>query len=151
MRISGDNEVLNPPPIKPLIQPFEVVDLRGRGCLALKPDFRFLQPSGLPFALLPTPIGVRPRGQKCTFIQISFQPSACRTALLGGVFYRPAAQRTAIALPIAISGALGNQFKPFSPALSAEEAHQGGEAASSCRPCLIACNSRPGDEVGGEP
>lgn len=31
---------------------------------------------------------------------------------------------------------------------SAEEAHQGGDAAPSCRLCLIACNSRQIDESG---
>jgi len=61
---------------------------------------------------------------------------------LWAVFGLRAALRVAIASAMADFGVQANQFKPFCSAPSVAEVHHGGEAAVSCRLCLIACNSR---------
>jgi hypothetical protein len=51
-------------------------------------------------------------------------------------------QSIAIAMSKGISDAQASQFKPPWRAPFAVEVHQGGDAAVSCRLCLIACNLR---------
>jgi hypothetical protein len=47
----------------------------------------------------------------------------------------------------ALGGALPVSSSGVGPSPTAGELHQGGDAALGCRPCLIACNLRHGDEV----
>ena len=147
MRINGGIEVRNPPSIQTLILPFETAARWSRGHLALLSDSQFPRPTGFPFTLLPTTIDVHLRGQECTPNPVSLQSFSCYKALPSSMPDPPAPQRTAIALSRAILGVLGNPFKLHYPAPLAEEVHQGGDAAPSCRLCLTACNSRQFDEV----
>jgi len=100
------------------------------------------QPADYSLAFLVSTIGVRPRGQKCT--QTIPLCKACIQA----------------AAPFLASTPLRNLQEPLTDAYTAlagdssasstgavecargDEVHQGGEAALSCRLCLIACNSR---------
>ena len=102
------------------------------------------RPSDFSPAFLVSTIGVRPRGQKCTQ---TIPP--CKSCLRS-------------ANPLQASTPLQESQTPHTDALLgsavsassgsgghcqlAEEDHQGGEAALSCRLCLIACNSRQIDE-----
>ncbi len=79
-------------------------------------------------------------------LQISLQVLTCHASLLWHIPSRLASRRAAIALGMAVSCVQCNPVKlPFA-APPAAEVHQGGDAALSCRPCLIACNSRQIDE-----
>jgi hypothetical protein len=147
MRINGGIEVRNPPSIQTLILPFETAARWSRGHLALLSDSQFPRPTGFPFTLLPTTIDVHLRGQECTSNPVSLQSFSCYKALPSSMPDPPAPQRTAIALSRAILGVLGNPFKLPCRGQLVVEAHQGGGAAPRCRLCLIACNSRHGDEV----
>ena len=105
------------------------------------------QPAGLSVFLPPQNVIPNPGGLKC------FRPATCSSASRGGslplwiAFGLPASLKGAIASAIANFGALSNRLNPSSLAPSAVEVHQGGEAALSCRLCLIACNSRQFDEA----
>src|SRR4249919_248779 len=79
-----------------------------------------------------------------------------RTSLVGGFYCHSKSvclhavsqpnQSAALAPVKASCCASRDQVKLFRLTPSAEEAHQGGSAARSCRLCLIACNSRQFDE-----
>jgi hypothetical protein len=104
-------------------------------------------PAGCPQVVLSSPAGaVCSRGLKCNhFANILYTREYGK--LPPRVAFCPSApQRTVITLAIAVSGVLAEEFAPHCPAPSAEEVHQGGDAALSCRLCLIACNSCQFDE-----
>ena len=112
-----------------------------------KSSSRFPRPADFSLAFLVSTIGVRPRGQKCTQtippcksclrsanplqastpLQESQTPHTDTNALPGGT--------------VSASSGSGGHCQ------LADEVHQGGEAALSCRLCLIACNSRQIDEL----
>lgn len=107
---------------------------------------RCSRPADFSLAFLVSTIGLRPRGQKCT-----------QTVPLCKACIRDAAALLASTplqdLHEPLQGAytaLGGDSPALSAGVSscpsAAAAHQGGEAALSCRLCLIACNSRQIDE-----
>jgi hypothetical protein len=55
--------------------------------------------------------------------------------------------RFAKAVLFALCGGIDSALEQFQVLARAEEVHQGGKAAPSCRLCLTACNSRQFDEV----
>jgi hypothetical protein len=83
-----------------------------------------------------------PRGLKCNRPAMGSIVPIFDSALPPVIPAPAAPQKAAIAISRAIPGASGGKFAPFCPVPSAAEAHQGGNAAPSCRLCLIACNSR---------
>jgi hypothetical protein len=85
---------------------------------------------------------VSPRGLKCAHTTFALGARGLRNMLPRVVFDSPAPQRTTIAMAKAISGELVDHLRPPYSAPSAAEVHHGGNAARSCRLCLIACNSR---------
>jgi hypothetical protein len=99
------------------------------------------RPADFSLAFLVSTIGVRPRGQKCTQT-VPFCKSCLRDA---APFLATPFRDLQEPLRDAYT-ALGGAFPALSAAgghcLAEGEAHQGGEAAPSCRLCLIACNSR---------
>ena len=105
------------------------------------------RPADYSLAFLVSTIGVRPRGQKCTQTV-----PLCKSCLSTAIPFLAPTPLQDLQQPLkdAYTALCGD-----SPALSysvgrcpaAAEVHQGGEAALSCRLCLIACNSRHGDEV----
>lgn len=108
------------------------------------------RPADFSLAFLVSNIGVRPRGQKCTQTD-----PFCETCFRDAIPFRASTPLQDLEQPLRIAyTALGGASLASSacavPRPSADGDHQGGKAALSCRLCLIACNSRPGDEVGAE-
>ena len=62
-------------------------------------------------------------------------------------FHLPIRSTIAIASPSVVSGPAWRRFAACHLAFIADADHQGGNAALSCRLCLIACNSRQIDEL----
>jgi hypothetical protein len=93
-----------------------------------------------------------PEGEKWIFAATSFETPICaviwpRLALQVGAVL----QSAVITLAKTSSRALCDQDGPFCLVPSAEGLHQGGDAAPSCRLCLIACNSRKFTQTGPTP
>jgi hypothetical protein len=93
-------------------------------------------------------IGVRPRGQKCTQT-VPF----CKSCLSSAIPFLASTPLQDLEQPLrdaytALGGVSLASLAGVGPCPSAAEVHQGGDTALSCRLCLIACNSRHGDEVG---
>jgi hypothetical protein len=106
------------------------------------------RPADYSLAFLVSTIGVRPRGQKCTQTV-----PLCKTCFRNAIPFLAATPLQDLQEPLRSAYTeLGGVSLPSSacagPCPSADEDHQGGDAAVSCRLCLIACNSRHGDEVG---
>ena len=107
-----------------------------------KSSSRCLRPSDFSVAFLMSTIGVRPRGSKCTQTIPSFKscirsadPIQDSTPLQE--FQQPhGGAYTALGDAVPASSGSGGHCQ------LADEVHQGGEVALSCRLCLIACNSR---------
>ena len=108
------------------------------------------RPADFSLAFLVSTIGVRPRGQKCTQT-VPF----CKSCLSTATPFLASTPLQGLQEPLRSAYTALNGDSPVSSprycrcAASADGVHQGGEAAASCRLCLIACNSRHGDEVGG--
>src|ERR1035438_1805359 len=104
------------------------------------------RPADFSLAFLDSTIGVRPRGQKCTQT-VPFCNSCLSTALpfLASTPLQDLEQPLRDAYT-ALSGDSSALCTSVAHCQSGVEVHQGGEAALSCRLCLIACNSRQIDE-----
>jgi hypothetical protein len=107
------------------------------------------RPADFSIALIVSTIGVRPRGQKCTQT-VPF----CKSCIHAAAPFLAATPFQDLQEPLkdaytALGGIPAAPSADPGPCPSAGAVHQGGDAALSCRPCLIACNSRHGDEVGG--
>ena len=100
------------------------------------------RPADFSLAFLVSTIGVRPRGQKCTQTV-----PLCNSCLRHAIPFLASTPLQPLQEPLTDAyTALGGD-SPASCAGAracplAAEVHQGGEAALSCRLCLIACNSR---------
>jgi hypothetical protein len=100
------------------------------------------RPADFSLAFLVSTIGVRPRGQKCTKT-VPF----CKSCLSTAAPFLASTPLHDLEQPLrdaytALSGDSPALSDSVGPCPSAVEVHQGGEAALSCRLCLIACNSR---------
>jgi hypothetical protein len=109
-----------------------------------KPCSRCSRPADFSLAFLVSTIGVRPRGQKCTQT-VPF----CKSCFSSATPFLASTPLQALEQPLrdAYTALCGHSLA--SPALagavdcpSAAGVPQGGNAALSCRLCLIACNSR---------
>ncbi len=108
---------------------------------------RCSQPADFSLAFLVSTIGVRPRGQKCTQTI-----PVCKSCIRDAVPFLAATPLQDLEMPLrdaytALGGIPAASSAGAGPCPLAEGGHQGGDAAPSCRLCLIACNSRHGDEV----
>jgi hypothetical protein len=99
-------------------------------------------------AFLVSTIGVRPRGQKCT-LTVPFCTRCIRNAVpfLASTPFQDLEEPLRDAYTRLEGGSTPSPERACA-CPSAAEVHQGSNAVVSCRPCLIACNSRHGDEVG---
>ena len=109
---------------------------------------RCSRPADYSLAFLVSTIGVRPRGQKCTQTV-----PLCKSCLSTAIPFLASTPLQALEQPLTDAyTALRDDSAALSdsvgPCPSAAEVHQGGEAALSCRLCLIACNSRQIDDSG---
>jgi hypothetical protein len=107
------------------------------------------RPADYALAFLVSTIGVQPRGQKCTQTV-----PLCKSCLHDATPFLVSTPLEDLQEPLrdaytALEGGPPGSSSGVGPSPAAEEAHEGGGAALSCRPCLIACNSRHGDEVEG--
>jgi hypothetical protein len=105
---------------------------------------RCSRPADFSLAFLVSIIGVRPRGQKCTQTV-----PLCKSCIQAAAPLLASTPLQNLREPLTTAyTALGGGTKAAAPAgrpclhKSADGDHQGGEAALSCRLCLIACNSR---------
>jgi hypothetical protein len=100
------------------------------------------RPADFSLAFLVSTIGVRPRGQKCTQT-VPFCKSCLRDAapFLASTPFQHL-QEPLKAAYTALGGSPTGSTASVGPWQPADGVHQGGEAALSCRLCLIACNSR---------
>jgi hypothetical protein len=103
---------------------------------------RCTRPADFSLAFLVSTIGVRPRGQKCTQT-VPF----CKSCLSIAAPFLASTPLQDLQQPLrdaytALSGNPPASSTSIGSRPSAEEVHQGGKAALSCRLCLIACNSR---------
>jgi hypothetical protein len=106
------------------------------------------RPADFSLAFLVSTIGVRPRGQKCTQTV-----PLCKSCLHDAIPFLASTPLHDLEQPLrdaytALGGVSLASLAGVGPCPSAAEVHQGGDTALSCRLCLIACNSRHGDEVG---
>jgi hypothetical protein len=104
------------------------------------------RPADFSLAFLVSTIGVRPRGQKCTQTV-----PLCKSCLSSAVPFLADTPLQDLEQPLrdaytALTGDSLALCASVGPCPSAAEVHQGGDAAPSCRLCLIACNSRQIDE-----
>jgi hypothetical protein len=106
------------------------------------------RPADFSPAFLVSTIGVRPRGQKCT-LTVPFCKHCIRSAapFLASTPFQDLEEPLREAYT-SLEGGSTPSPECACAFPSAAEAHQGGDAVVSCRLCLIACNSRHGDEVG---
>ena len=100
------------------------------------------RPADFSLALLVSTIGVRPRGQKCTQT-FPF----CKSCIQAAAHFLASTPLQQLQKPLrdAYTTLGGDSPAPSIRAVVcplADGVHQGGEAALSCRLCLIACNSR---------
>src|SRR5665213_2724661 len=100
------------------------------------------RPADFSLAFLVSTIGVRPRGQKCTQTV-----PLCKSCLSTAIPFLASTPLQDLQEPLrnaytALSGDSPASSAGAVACQSADEVHQGGEAALSCRLCLIACNSR---------
>ena len=107
---------------------------------------RCQRPADFSLAFLVSTIGARPRGQKCTQTV-----PLCKSCLSTAVPFLASTPLQDLEQPLkdaytALSGDPPALLAAIVSCPLAVEAHQGGEAALSCRLCLIACNSRQIDE-----
>jgi hypothetical protein len=103
---------------------------------------RCARPADFSVAFLVSTIGVRPRGQKCTQT-VPF----CKSCLSDAAAFLASTPLRDLQEPLRDAyTALGGDSAASSARACdcplAVEAHQGGDAPTSCRLCLIACNSR---------
>lgn len=104
------------------------------------------RPADYSLAFLVSTIGVRPRGQKCTQTV-----PLCKSCLSTAIPFLASTPLQDLQQPLrdaytAMSGDFQALSDSVGPCPSAAEVHQGDEGATSCRLCLIACNSRQIDE-----
>ena len=83
-----------------------------------------------------------PRGSKCNSLATSSSAPVLGAGLPVVILAPPAPQSPVIAISTTISSAFCTRFNRHWPVPPAGGVHQGGNAALSCRLCLIACNSR---------
>lgn len=107
---------------------------------------RCTRPADYSVAFLVSTIGVRPRGQKCTQTV-----PLCKSCIREAAPVLASTPLQDLQEPLreaytALSRDSRASLADAGPCPSAAEAHQDGEAALGCRPCLIACNSRQFDE-----
>jgi hypothetical protein len=107
------------------------------------------RPADFSLAFLVSTIGVRPRGQKCTQTV-----PLCKSCLSSAFPFLAPTPLQGLEQPLRDAYTALRADSPalstgVGPSTSAAEVHQGGDAAQSCRLCLIACNSRHYDEVRG--
>jgi len=104
------------------------------------------RPADFSLAFLVSTIGVRPRGQKCTQTV-----PLCKACVRDAASLLASTPLQDLQEPLSEAYTTLSGDSPASSAglgrcHSAAEVHQGGDAAPSCRLCLIACNSRQIDE-----
>jgi hypothetical protein len=121
---------------------------RDRGYMELG-SFRLCSQTGGSSRPLPTfAHRVSPRGPKCLYIAPYSYTRVGSLHSPEGTLLPPIPRIVAIAPLNCDTGAVYDSFNAPRLLRWAEGGHQGSEAALSCRLCLIACNSRHGDEVG---
>jgi len=107
-----------------------------------KPCSRCSQPADFSLALLLSTIRVRPRAQKCS--KTIALCNCCLHSVLASLGTSPLAdlQQPLISAYTKIAGPYSFALNRQSQDSANAEPHQGGRAAGSSRPCLIAGNSR---------
>jgi hypothetical protein len=100
-------------------------------------------PTGSFLNFSPKALGLRPRGILCNRSYAVFLP----LDTFGMPVRLPNLSVIAIARPVAAIRLAWERFTACHPAIIADAGHQGGNAALSCRLCLIACNSRQIDDL----
>jgi len=105
-------------------------------------------PLASPARILPVLVpSIDPGGQKYGQFAPCRNASAISLSLLSCPPAFAVLFRFAKAVLFADCGGIGSALELFQLLAWAEEVHQGGKAALSCRLCLIACNSRQFDEL----
>jgi len=100
------------------------------------------RPADFSVAFLVSTIGIRPRGQKCTQTIPLCKACLCVAApFLGSTPLKDLEQPLKDAYT-ALGGSSAASSADACICPSEAEVHHSGEAAVSCRLCLIACNSR---------
>ena len=103
------------------------------------------RPADFSLAFLVSTIGVRPRGQKCTqTVPLCISCIQAAAHLLASTPLQGIQEPLRVAYT-ALEGAFPASSAGAGPCPPADGDHQGGNAAASCRLCLIACNSRQFD------
>ena len=100
------------------------------------------RPADFSLAFLVSTIGMQPRGQKC-----AQTIPLCKSCIRDAASSLASTPLQGIQEPLrvaytALEGAFPASSAGAGPCPPADGDHQGGNAASSCRLCLIACNSR---------
>lgn len=112
-----------------------------------KPCCRCSAPAAFSLALLLSTVGVKPRVQKCSQT-ILLCPSCIHDAIaLLGTSPLNQLQQPLTNAYTAIAANSGASAYAANQSMTAGEGHQDSAEGVSCRPCLIACNSRHHDEV----
>jgi hypothetical protein len=112
-----------------------------------KPCVNCSRPAEFSLAILLSTLQVRPRRQKCSKTILLY--SACLHVAITSPDPQPFIDphQTVITAYTAIAGDPTVCPDPDHPCCDPTEDHHGDKQGVSCRPCLIACNSRQNDEL----